>query len=63
MDESTLHALLEKGQAYAASDVLLKVGQPPAFRVNGALLYLLGVILRPEQTLELARLVLARSRY
>jgi len=63
MDPSTLNALLEKGQAYAASDVLLKVGQPPAFRVNGALHYLQGEKLRPEQTQGLAQMVLARSRY
>ena len=32
---ATEHALLRKGQQYAASDTLLKVGQPPAFRVAG----------------------------
>ena len=63
MDESTLLALLEKGMQYHASDVLLKVGQPPAFRVNGELHYLQGERLLPEQTQALAEIILARSRY
>jgi len=63
MDEATLHALLKKGQQHAASDVLLKAGQPPAFRVNGELHYLQGDKLKPDQTLALAKLVLRRSRY
>ncbi|MCS6797789.1 MAG: PilT/PilU family type 4a pilus ATPase [Myxococcota bacterium] len=63
MDEATLHALLRKGQQHAASDVLLKVGQPPAFRVNGELHYLQGEKLRPDQTRALAEVVLARSRF
>ena len=63
MDEATLLALLKKGQQYKASDVLLKVGQPPAFRVNGDLHYLQGDKLRPEQTRGLAELILKRSRF
>ncbi len=63
MDESTLHALLEKGVRHGASDVLLKVGQPPAFRVNGQLHYLQTEPLRPEQTQALALMILQRSRY
>ena len=63
MDESTLHALLAKGQQHGASDILLKVGQPPAFRVNGDLHYLQGDALRPEHTQALASLILKRSRY
>ncbi len=63
MDESALHSLLRKGQQYAASDILLKVGQPPAFRVGGILHYLQGDKLKPEQTRDLARAVLATSRY
>jgi twitching motility protein PilT len=63
MEESALHALLKKGQQYAASDILLKVGQPPAFRVGGALHYLQGDKLKPEQTRDLARLILAQSRF
>jgi twitching motility protein PilT len=63
MEESALHALLKKGLQYSASDILLKVGQPPAFRVGGALHYLQGDKLKPDQTRELARIVLAQSRY
>lgn len=63
MDESTLIALLQKGAQHKASDVLLKVGQPPAFRVNGALHYLQGDKLTPEQTQSLAEVVLKRSRF
>ncbi|MCB9612237.1 MAG: PilT/PilU family type 4a pilus ATPase [Sandaracinus sp.] len=63
MDESTLLALLKKGAQHKASDVILKVGQPPAFRVNGDLHYLQGDKLRPEQTLALAEIILRRSRF
>lgn len=63
MDEATLLALLKKGAQYRASDVLLKVGQPPAFRVNGALHYLQGDKLKPEQTRGLASIILKRTRF
>jgi twitching motility protein PilT len=63
MDETTFHALLGKGEQYRASDVLFKVGQPPAFRVNGELHYLQGDKLRPEHTAGLAEVVLKSSRY
>ncbi|MEM1418665.1 MAG: PilT/PilU family type 4a pilus ATPase [Myxococcota bacterium] len=63
MDESTLLALLKKGSQYHASDVLLKVGQPPAFRVNGDLHYLQGDKLLPGQTQALAEIILAKSRF
>jgi len=63
MDEATLHALLRKGMQHTASDVLFKVGQPPAFRVGGDLHYLQGDKLRPDQTKALATLILQRSRF
>lgn len=63
MDESTLLALLNKGSQHGASDVLLKVGQPPAFRVHGALHYLQGDKLKPSQTQALAGIILQRSRF
>ena len=63
MDESTLHSLLRKGQQYNASDILLKVGQPPAFRVYGVLHYLQGDKLLPQHTRELAESILKRSRF
>jgi twitching motility protein PilT len=63
MDEHTFHALLAKGAQHHASDVLLKVGQPPAFRVGGDLHYMQADKLRPQQTQRLAELVLAQSRF
>lgn len=63
MDESTLHSLLRKGQQYNASDILLKVGQPPAFRVSGVLHYLQGDKLAPQHTRELGEIILKRSRF
>lgn len=63
MDETTLHSLLRKGQQYNASDILLKVGQPPAFRVAGDLHYLQGDKLLPQHTRELADVILKKSRY
>ena len=63
MDDSALHTLLRKGQQYAASDVLLKVGQPPAFRVGGTLHYLSGDKLKPEHTRDLAAIILKTSRF
>ncbi len=63
MDESTLHSLLRKGQQYNASDILLKVGQPPAFRVSGDLHYLQGDKLLPQHTRELADVILKKSRF
>lgn len=63
MDEATFHDLLQRGARYKASDALFKVGQPPAFRVAGALHYLQGERLRPEHTQALAEMVLQQSRF
>ncbi len=63
MDEATLHTLLKKGQQYQASDILLKVGQPPAFRVSGDLHYLNGDKLTPQHTRDLAEAIIKKSRY
>lgn len=63
MDEATLHALLKKGQQHNASDILIKVGQPPAFRVSGDLHYLSGDKLLPPHTRAIVELVLKNSRY
>jgi twitching motility protein PilT len=63
MDEPTFHELLLRGAKYNASDALFKVGQPPAFRVSGALHYLQGEKLRPEHTQALAEIVLRQSRH
>jgi twitching motility protein PilT len=61
MDEATFHELLLRGSKYNASDALFKVGQPPAFRVAGALHYLQGEKLRPEHTAALAEIVLRQA--
>jgi twitching motility protein PilT len=63
MDEQTFHALLAKGAQHKASDVLLKVGQPPAFRVGGDLHYMHADKLKPAQTQRLAEIVLSQTRY
>jgi twitching motility protein PilT len=63
MDEQLLHALLAKGAQHKASDVLLKVGQPPAFRVGGDLHYMQADKLKPAQTQRLAEIVLSQSRW
>jgi twitching motility protein PilT len=63
MDEQTFHALLAKGAQHKASDVLLKVGQPPAFRVGGDLHYMQADKLKPAQTQRLAEIVLSQTRF
>ncbi|MFO0680770.1 MAG: PilT/PilU family type 4a pilus ATPase [Sandaracinus sp.] len=63
MDEATLQTLLKKGQQYQASDILLKVGQPPAFRVSGDLHYLSGDKLTPQHTRDLAEVIIKKSRF
>lgn len=63
MDEATFHELLQRGKKHNASDALFKVGQPPAFRVGGALHYLQGDKLRPEHTQALAEIVMRQSRH
>ena len=63
MDEAVLVGLLRRALEYGASDVLLKVGQPPAFRIGGSLHYAQGQKLRPEDTRDLAEAVLKRSRF
>jgi twitching motility protein PilT len=63
MDEQTFHSLLTKGAQHEASDVLLKVGQPPALRVAGDLYYMQGEKLVAQNTLSVAEIVLAKSRF
>ncbi|QQR91809.1 MAG: PilT/PilU family type 4a pilus ATPase [Myxococcales bacterium] len=63
MDEATFHAILKAGAQHKASDILLKVGQPPAFRVAGDIHYLQSDALVPEQTRILAELVLRRTTF
>jgi twitching motility protein PilT len=63
MDEQTFHSLLAKGIQHDASDVLLKVGQPPALRVAGDLYYMQAEKLGPQNTLQVAEIVLSKSRF
>jgi twitching motility protein PilT len=56
--EAFLQQILAKAVAARASDVHLKVGQPPGARVRGALVYFRSEPLRPEDTEHLARHVI-----
>ncbi len=57
--ESFLHQLLGKALAANASDIHLKVGQPPGARVRGDMVYFRVDKIRAEDTEALARLILA----
>jgi twitching motility protein PilT len=57
--EAFLHQLLGKALAAGASDVHLKVGQPPGARVLGEMVYFRVDKIRPDDTEAAARLVLA----
>lgn len=56
--EEFLHQLLRKAVAAEASDIHLKVGQPPGVRVGGEIVYFKVDALRPEDTDAVARLIL-----
>ncbi|MDI3286283.1 PilT/PilU family type 4a pilus ATPase [Polyangium sp. 15x6] len=58
--EAFLHQILAKAQAAQASDIHLRVGQPPGARVHGDIVYFRAEPLLPEDTEAVARLVLAR---
>ncbi|TKC97266.1 type IV pilus twitching motility protein PilT [Polyangium fumosum] len=58
--EAFLHQILAKAQAAQASDIHLRVGQPPGARVHGDIVYFRAEPLKPEDTEAVARLVLAR---
>ncbi len=57
--EQFLHQLLQKALAANASDIHVKVGQPPGARVRGDMVYFRVDKVKPEDTEALARLVLA----
>jgi twitching motility protein PilT len=57
--ESFLHQLLGKALAAQASDVHLKVGQPPGARVRGDMVYFRVDRITPEDTDAVARIILA----
>src|SRR5580693_3972605 len=54
-NETYLQQLLSKAVAAKASDVHLKVGQPPGARVRGDIVYFRAEPLRPSDTEHLAR--------
>ena len=57
--ESFLHQLLGKALAANASDIHLKVGQPPGARVRGDMVYFRVDKMSPEDTDAVARIILA----
>jgi twitching motility protein PilT len=60
-NEAFLVQLLTKAVAAKASDVHLKVGQPPGARVRGDIVYFRSEPLRPEDTEHLARHLVRRG--
>ncbi len=58
--EAFLHQILAKAHAAEASDVHLKVGQPPGARVRGDIVYFRAEPLEPKDTEALARIILAQ---
>src|SRR5512135_817237 len=58
--EAFLVQLLGKAVAAKASDVHLKVGQPPGARVRGDIVYFRSEPLRPQDTEAVARLLVRR---
>ena len=59
--ESFLVQLLSKAVAAKASDVHLKVGQPPGARVRGDIVYFRSEPLRPQDTEAVARILVKRA--
>ena len=59
--EAFLHQLLGKALAAQASDIHLKVGQPPGARVRGDLVYFRVEKIKPDDTDALARMLLGVS--
>jgi twitching motility protein PilT len=58
--EAFLHQILAKAHAADASDVHLKVGQPPGARIRGEIGYFRADALEPRDTEAVARLILAQ---
>jgi len=57
-DEKFFHALLSKAVAGKASDVHLKVGQPPGARIRGEMIYFRTDRVSPDDTEAVARIVI-----
>jgi twitching motility protein PilT len=59
-DENFLLALLSKAVAGGASDVHIKVGQPPGARIRGDIVYFRTEKITAEDTVAVARIVIAK---
>jgi twitching motility protein PilT len=59
--EEFLHQLLKKAIAAGASDIHLKVGQPPGVRVSGDIVYFKTERLLPDDTQAVARIIVGRK--
>ena len=57
-DENFFHAVLAKAVAGRASDVHIKVGQPPGARIRGDMIYFRTEKVTPEDTAAVARFVI-----
>jgi twitching motility protein PilT len=60
-DENFFHALLAKAVAGGASDVHIKVGQPPGARIRGGMIYFRTEKITAEDTAAVARFVVANA--
>jgi twitching motility protein PilT len=60
-DEKFFHTLLSKAVAGRASDVHIKVGQPPGARIRGDIVYFRTERIAPEDSEAVARLVITRA--
>ena len=59
-DEKFFHALLTKAVAGKASDVHIKVGQPPGARIRGDMIYFRTERITPDDTVAVARLIISK---
>jgi twitching motility protein PilT len=60
-DEKFFHTLLQKAVAGKASDVHIKVGQPPGARIRGEMIYFRTDRITPEDAEAVARLVIKKE--
>jgi twitching motility protein PilT len=60
-DESFFRSLLSRAVAGKASDVHIKVGQPPGVRIRGDMIYFRTDKVLPDDTAAVARLVITNS--
>jgi twitching motility protein PilT len=60
-DEKFFHTLLSKAVAGKASDVHIKVGQPPGARIRGEMIYFRTDRISPEDGAAVARLVITKD--